>query len=152
MKTHAFVCVLALIASAAYADTTEFTLGAPNYDYVPVLTQDGNAVTLWTGYVFDCAIKTCAGEPQAHITLKLPSGLDTYCTGTLVLDTRPAWASKTQQAPGEVVSNEVCGTWHGTLIYNYDSVLQQHCSSGHPGCSTAYYPVLVGGAGTLTTP
>jgi hypothetical protein len=158
-----FAVISLMISFAASAATTVFTLGPPMTNYLPILTQDGVATGgLWyVDYVYDCALKpSCQGLPQASVEIVLPSDpknpgnmLYLYgCIGTVTLDTRPsAQGSATQQPDGVLVSNEVCGAYTGSVTYNYISVLQKHCSSGHPSCVSKYYPVLVSGSGTLTS-
>jgi hypothetical protein len=162
-----------LLSSTALADvTTDFTLGSQRNNYITATVQDGLPTSgLWSvDYLFDCGLTLLCGyyseQPQANIYLSLPSDpvnpgnrLGISCTGVVTLDTRPAYAAKTQQPPGVLESTETCpfdeswysGTWTGTVTYNYLSVLQRHCSSGHPVCVSRYYPVLNGGSGSLTT-
>jgi hypothetical protein len=142
-------------ASAAQADTTVFTLGPPYVNYLPVLTQDGVPTSgLWDQYyVYDCALKQeCYGLPQHEIGIVLPTFSVMGCVGTVLVDTRPR-LSKYPQPDGILQSSEVCyGDWTGVITYNYQSILQKHCSAGHPACASEYWPVLVSGSGTLTSP
>lgn len=162
------IALILFASAAAWADvTTVYTLGPPTGNHLPALTQDGEPTGgLWyVDYVYDCALKqSCSGSPQASLEITLPNdptnpGNRLFlngCVGIVAVDTRPQYAAKTQQAPGVLQSTETCGTlagktWTGTITYNYLSVLQRHCSAGHPVCVSAYYPVLVAGSGTLTT-
>lgn len=162
MSCKAMILASAIAAaSAAQADTTVFTLGPPYVNYLPVLTQDGVPTNgLWDQYyVYDCALKQeCTGLPQAQIGIILPAApFNITCTGTVQVDTRP-WLSKVKLPDGILQSNVVCGPWYGgpvgnwsgTITYNYQSILQKHCSSGHPACASEYWPILVSGGGTLT--
>jgi hypothetical protein len=173
MKTWLALLTLTLsgVVSAQTNPSTSFTLAAPYNNYVPVNGQDGTAITpVWyANYVYDCALTTvvCSGGPQQNVGIVLPndpvnpgSKFNASCTGTLVLDTRPAYSSTVQQPPGVLESSETCtvnepwytATWTGTLTYNYISVRQTHCGSGRGAhCVTAYYPVMIGGSGTLST-
>ena len=161
------VALLVLFPVAALAQTTDFTLGAPYNNYVPVLYQDTVATSqLWyVDYVYDCALttKVCAGSPQGAVAIEMPNdpsapGNRFYasCTGVLIADTRPTWGSSTQQPAGNLQSHETCtgnsgSNWTGTLTYAYASVKQTHCSGGRGGhCVTAYYPVMTGGYGRLS--
>jgi hypothetical protein len=162
-----------LLSSTALADvTTDFTLGAEKVNYIVATVQDGQPTSgIWSvDFLFDCGLTRSCGfygeQPQQQIYVTLPNDpvnpghrLAVSCTGVVSLDTRPAYGSKTQQPPGVLESTETCpfneswysGTWEGTVTYNYISVLQRHCSSGHPVCISSYYPVLNGGSGSLTT-
>jgi hypothetical protein len=162
------IASLLLLSSTALADvTTNFTLGAPRVNYIPVLTQDGQPTSgVWSvDYIYDCGLSGCYGGIQAKIYLTMPNDpinpgnrLNANCTGTITLDTIPQYGSKVQQPPGVLVSAQTCqfkeswysGTWTGTITYNYISVLQRHCANR--ACVTRYYPILTGGSGTLTTP
>ena len=160
------VALLLIFPALAHAQTTDFTLGAPHNNYAPALYQDGQATSgLWyVDYVYDCALTTvvCPGYPQRSVAIEMPNdpsnaGQRFYvsCTGVLISDNRPQRGSATQQPSGNLVSQETCtgnndSTWSGTLTYAYASAKQTHCSSGHPGCVTAYYPVMTGGFGDLT--
>lgn len=153
--------ILAMAASmlslAAQAATTVFTLGPPYVNYIPVLTQDGVPTNgLWDQYyIYDCALKQeCYGLPQSQIGIVLPAAPFNVmgCMGTVITDTRP-WLSKTKLPDGILQSSLLCYNGvTGVVTYNYQSVLQKHCSSGHPACASQYWPVLVSGSGTLSTP
>jgi hypothetical protein len=168
MKRILLVLIASLPLGAEADVTTVFSLGKPYVNYIPALTQDGQPTSgIWSlDYLYDCGLNTCAGGPQANIYLTLPNDpvnpgnrLSVSCTGVITLDARPV-ISPTQQPPGSLESTETCpfteswysGTWAGTVTYTYSSVKQTHCSGGRGGhCVTAYYPVLVGGYGSLTT-
>jgi hypothetical protein len=164
MKRLLALAFAMVLSAATQAATTVFTLGPPTNNYLPVLTQDGEPTSgIWyANYVFDCALRpSCSGLPQSGIEIVLPNdptnpGYRLYlysCAGTVTLDTRPyAGGSAEQQPDGVLQSSEICGTWSGTITYNYISVLQKHCSSGHPACAAKYYPVLVSGSGMLRSP
>ena len=159
------VALLLITPVLAHAQTTGFTLGAPHNNYAPVLYQDGQPTSgVWyVDYAYDCALTTavCPGYPQGSVAVEMPHdpsspGARFYasCTGVLISDNRPPRGSATQQPGGNLVSQETCAgsnnsTWSGTLTYVYASVKQTHCSSGHPYCVTAYYPVMTGGYGDL---
>jgi hypothetical protein len=170
----ALIASLLLLSSTALADvTTSFTLGGQLGNYAVASTQDGQPTSgIWSvDYIFDCGLTHTCGtygqQPLQNIYITLPNDpinpgnrLNINCTGVIDIDTRPTVGSKVQQPPGVLEATETCqfkeswysGTWTGTITYNYKSVLQRHCSSGHPVCVTRYYPVLVNGTGALTTP
>jgi hypothetical protein len=145
-----------ILSAAAHAETTVFTLGPPTVNYVPVLTQDGVPTNgLWSQYyVYDCALKQeCYGVPQHEIEIILPAAPFRVggCMGTVLTDTRPP-LSKYREADGILQSSLVCYNGvTGVITYSYQSVLQKHCSAGHPACASLYWPVLVSGSGTLTS-
>jgi len=152
--------VLAASVSAAQDVSTSFTLGTPTPSCIPVLTQDGFS-TGGQGAV-------CPSSGGASIQISLPhdpinpgnplnmSG----CSVAVVSNTVPGYGTATPAPPGSLVQRVSCAvaysyftaTWSGTLTYNYNSVKQTHCSSGHPVCKTAYYPVWASGSGTFSTP
>ena len=153
---------LSLIASAAtWAQTVTFTLGAPVGNTIPVLSIDGIRTDgVWDeNYLFDCSLKgSCYYVWQQHINLTLPSSpvqeRSWYCTGTQTENTLTSF-STTPRPNAVVQSNEVCTTdlgtnWSGSVSYIYAYQWAVHCSSGHAGgCKHAYFPVQIGGAGSL---
>jgi hypothetical protein len=162
-----FLITFALVAAAAYAQSTSFTLGAPHNNYLPVESQDGAATNaLWyENHVYDCALTTvvCAGGKQHTLAVVLPvdpvtgGGFSTSCTGTVTVSTVVA-SSPTPLPNASISSTETClggsagepGSWTGSVTYIYAYVKQTHCSSGRGShCVTAYYPVVIGGAGNL---
>jgi hypothetical protein len=160
-------CLLLLLCAAtvgqAQTITTQFTLGNATANCIPVTTQDGVPVAAGAGAV--CPQGFFGGGSMQVALPKDPAfpgqSLTMYiCSASLVSSTIPP-VSSTQQAPGSYVQALSCqanygyytAQWDGTLTYNYNSVRQRRCSSGRGGyCRTAYYPVMSGGSGILSTP
>jgi hypothetical protein len=163
----AITCLLLLLCAAtvgqAQTITTQFTLGRSTANCIPVTTQDGVPVAVGAGAVCPQGF---FGGGSVQVTLPndpaFPGrALTMYiCSASLISNTIPPMSS-TQQAPGSYVQALSCqvdygyytAQWDGTLTYDYISVRQTHCSSGRAGgCRTAYYPVMSGGNGILSTP
>jgi cysteine-rich repeat protein len=141
---------------------TTFTLGTPTSNCISVLTQDGQPIPQYSGAV--CPNGFFGG---AGMQITLPNdptnpgyALTTYiCTTAIVSDTVPGF-STTPQPPGTLTQSLSCtvnygyytATWSGLLDYNYVSVHQTRCSSGHPVCRTGYFPVWASGDGEIATP
>jgi len=164
----AITCLLLLLFAAtvgqAQTITTQFTLGIATANCIPVTEQDGVPVGAGAGAV--CPQGFFGG---GSMQVKLPNDpafpgqpLTMYiCSTSFISNTIPP-VSSTQQASGSYVQALSCLTnygyytaqWDGTLTYNYDSVLQRRCSSSGRAhyCRTAYYPVMSGGSGILSTP
>jgi hypothetical protein len=160
-------CLLLLLCAAtvgqAQTITTQFTLRNATANCIPVTTQDGVPVAVGAGAVCPQGF---FGGGSMQVTLPndpaFPGqALTMYvCSTSFISSTIPP-VSSTQQAPGSYVQALSCqanygyymAQWDGTLTYDYSSVRQTHCSSGRGGyCRTAYYPVMSGGSGILSTP
>lgn len=163
-----FALALILI-SPAFAQSptiqTSFTMGAPHNNYLPVLTQNGNATAdeWWIDYVYDCDITTdvcpygvTAGESVQIVLPESPTHpgyeLGVNCLGTVTSPPIPSMSHV--PLPSMTLTSQLSCTdssfsqdkWTGTVNYVYQFVLKRTLRGA------AYYPIVVSGYGSLTYP